>query len=146
MEQTMNQKAAFAAIRAENMTVRREIAGEYRVNFVRGSEMSAYYTADLQDAVATAPPHARRVPRAGRGLTDHVPVSRHHPPAGADLRRAAGRGLPVDRPPDARRADGRGLPARGRQGLPVHRQVPRPRRGDRIGERPWTSSSRPTAS
>lgn len=49
----VTQKAAIFAIRAMGLSVRVD-AGEYRVNYRNGTEASAYYTDDAEDAVATA--------------------------------------------------------------------------------------------
>ena len=49
----MTDQQAFAAIRGLGLTVGKR-DGEYRVNFPRGQEATAYYTNDRSDAVATA--------------------------------------------------------------------------------------------
>lgn len=41
------------SLRAVDMVVRRTPDGEYRVNFPMGSERTAYYTNDAQDAINT---------------------------------------------------------------------------------------------
>lgn len=58
----MTQKHAAAQLRALGMTLRKE-EGEYRVNFRGGSEATAYYTNDLEDAVYTAADMAARAAR-----------------------------------------------------------------------------------
>ena len=48
-------KTAKARLRLLNMTLNRNAeTGEYRVNLAGGSESTAYYTNDLDDAFATA--------------------------------------------------------------------------------------------
>jgi hypothetical protein len=49
----MNLLEAKRELRACGMTIRRR-DGEYRVNFVGDCEALAYYTNDIEDAVATA--------------------------------------------------------------------------------------------
>lgn len=53
MQTTLTIKEAKLKLRPLNMTLRR-IDGEFRVNYVGGSESSAYYTNDLHDAFGTA--------------------------------------------------------------------------------------------
>lgn len=49
----MTLRDAKAILRTYHMTLRHK-DGEYRVNFAGGSEATAYYTNDLDDAFATA--------------------------------------------------------------------------------------------
>jgi hypothetical protein len=49
----MSQKQAFLIIRSYGLTVNKKW-GEYRVNYKNGTEDSAFYTDDLEDAVNTA--------------------------------------------------------------------------------------------
>jgi len=50
---TMSLKDAKKELQPYAMTVNKTDAGEYRVNFLGGSEESAYYTPDVDDAVMT---------------------------------------------------------------------------------------------
>lgn len=55
----MTIKEAIAKMQANGMVIRME-DGEYRVNFKHGFEATAYYTNDLEDAVATGVDMAQR--------------------------------------------------------------------------------------
>lgn len=55
----MTIKEAIAKMRDHGMVIRSE-DGEYRVNFKHGFEATAYYTNDLEDAVATGVDMAQR--------------------------------------------------------------------------------------
>lgn len=55
----MTIKEAIAKMQANGMVIRCE-DGEYRVNFKHGFEATAYYTNDLEDAVATGVDMAQR--------------------------------------------------------------------------------------
>lgn len=59
---TMTIKYAKSQMHAARCTLTRDDDGEYRVNLIEGNEKTAYYTSDLDDAVATG--HAMRL-RAG---------------------------------------------------------------------------------
>jgi hypothetical protein len=65
---TLNQAKTLCAI-VHACTLRKTDAGEYRVNLRGGSESSAYYASDLEDAVNTAAAMRRAVdvlaPRLG---------------------------------------------------------------------------------
>lgn len=50
----MTQKATIKAIRALGLTCTRTAYGEYRINLRKGTEATAYYTDDADDALATA--------------------------------------------------------------------------------------------
>lgn len=50
----MTQRQTMDAIRALGLSVRRTEHGEYRVNFKSGTEGTAYYTTDAEDALGTA--------------------------------------------------------------------------------------------
>jgi hypothetical protein len=51
----MTVKTAIATLRTLGMVLTRDPdAREYRVNFKGGQEATAYYTGDLEDAIATA--------------------------------------------------------------------------------------------
>lgn len=50
----LTQKAVIALIREMGLTCSRTVHGEYRINLPKGSEATAVYTADGQDAIATA--------------------------------------------------------------------------------------------
>lgn len=47
-------KATQDLLSVYGMTLRRTVDGEYRVNFYSGTETTAYYTDDLDDAFTTA--------------------------------------------------------------------------------------------
>lgn len=51
---TLTFNEARATIRALGYSITRREGAEYRVNCIGGSESSAYYTTDLDDAVGTA--------------------------------------------------------------------------------------------
>ena len=50
----MNITKTIDAIRQLDMSCKRTAEGEFRVNFKGGSESTAYYTSDSDDAIATA--------------------------------------------------------------------------------------------
>lgn len=50
--QKLKQKDTYAKIKALGLSVRKTACGEHRIS--QGSEASAYYTDDLQDALDTA--------------------------------------------------------------------------------------------
>ncbi|MDT8332527.1 hypothetical protein RQ831_15810 [Roseomonas gilardii] len=52
---------ARACVRSYGCTITRRPGGEFRVNYAGGSEATAYYTHDLEDACGTA----RRMFKAG---------------------------------------------------------------------------------
>lgn len=50
-----NIKALRAALNAEGISLAKKLStGEWRVNYLRGKEATAYYTTDFEDALATA--------------------------------------------------------------------------------------------
>jgi hypothetical protein len=55
----MSAEEVRAWLAQHGMTIRKNIEGEYRVNFKDGREDTAYYTNDLQDAISTALAMAR---------------------------------------------------------------------------------------
>lgn len=64
----MTFKEAQATCRAFGHTLTRRPDGEYRLNVRGGTEATAYYTTDLDDACGTArmeAQHARRFPLTG---------------------------------------------------------------------------------
>ena len=50
----MTQKQLFAAVRDLGMSIKKDEAGDYVVNHPRGSEGTAYFTTDRDDALGTA--------------------------------------------------------------------------------------------
>ncbi len=48
----MTMQQAKVILRAIGVSIRKD-DGEYRVNIIGGTELTAYYTSDLEDAVAT---------------------------------------------------------------------------------------------
>lgn len=63
----MTQARAAALCRAAGCTFRKTEGGDYRVNLKGFSELTAYYTADLADAVGTAQAMQRATSLAGLG-------------------------------------------------------------------------------
>jgi hypothetical protein len=54
MSAALNAQEVKARLAKYGMTIRKNMDGEYRVNFRDGKEATAYYTNDLQDAIYTA--------------------------------------------------------------------------------------------
>jgi len=60
MDSAMTLQQAKSIARHLGLTLRKVRSGDYRVNFRDGSEMTAYYTDNLEDAVSTAVEMARK--------------------------------------------------------------------------------------
>jgi hypothetical protein len=78
----MNTKQAMKAIRALGMTCSITEHGELRVDYPVGSPLrnndSAYFTADADDAVATATHMAARIEAPGKDVQDWLTAFRAH--------------------------------------------------------------------
>ena len=60
MESAMTLQEAKSIARHLGLTLRKVRSGDYRVNFRDGTEMTAYYTESLENAVNTAVEMARK--------------------------------------------------------------------------------------